>query len=114
MRVLGGEHLPGVEVGQQLTEQQRAVVRRYNNSELYAATVIAAAGRAMGMSYKRAWSLIEEMNAAFNAPLVTSARGGPGGAAETVETTLELQRAVDAKRIKAGETLNGQLFDFIH
>jgi molybdate transport system regulatory protein len=40
---------------------------------------IAAAGRAMGMSYKRAWSLVEEMNAAFTQPLVTSARGGPGG-----------------------------------
>jgi molybdate transport system regulatory protein len=40
---------------------------------------IAAAGRAMGMSYKRAWSLVEEMNAAFADPLVASARGGPGG-----------------------------------
>ncbi len=40
---------------------------------------IAAAGRAMGMSYKRAWSLVEEMNAAFRVPLVTSARGGAGG-----------------------------------
>jgi molybdate transport system regulatory protein len=33
----------------------------------------------MGMSYKRAWSLVEEMNAAFREPLVTSARGGAGG-----------------------------------
>jgi molybdate transport system regulatory protein len=40
---------------------------------------IAAAGRRMAMSYKRAWSLVEEMNAAFAAPLVTSARGGTGG-----------------------------------
>ena len=40
---------------------------------------IAAAGRAMGMSYRRAWALVEEMNAAFRAPLVTSARGGVGG-----------------------------------
>lgn len=40
---------------------------------------IAAAGRQMAMSYKRAWMLVEEMNAAFAAPLVTSARGGPGG-----------------------------------
>ena len=39
---------------------------------------IAAAGRAMGMSYKRAWALVEEMNAAFRAPLVSSARGGAG------------------------------------
>jgi len=40
---------------------------------------ISAAGRAMGMSYKRAWSLVEEMNAAFRVPLVVSARGGAGG-----------------------------------
>ena len=40
---------------------------------------IAAAGRAMGMSYKRAWALVEEMNAAFRSPLVLSVRGGAGG-----------------------------------
>lgn len=40
---------------------------------------IAAAGRQMGMSYKRAWLLVEAMNAAFHQPLVTSTRGGPGG-----------------------------------
>lgn len=40
---------------------------------------IAAAGRQMDMSYKRAWMLVEEMNAAFQTPLVTSMRGGPGG-----------------------------------
>lgn len=40
---------------------------------------IAAAGRQMQMSYKRAWSLVEELNAAFAVPLVASARGGAGG-----------------------------------
>ena len=40
---------------------------------------ISAAGRAMGMSYKRAWSLVDEMNAAFREPLVLSARGGASG-----------------------------------
>jgi molybdate transport system regulatory protein len=48
---------------------------------------IAAAGRAMGMSYKRAWGLVEEMNAAFRAPLVTSARGGAGGGGAAVTAT---------------------------
>ena len=48
---------------------------------------IAAAGRRMGMSYKRAWTLVEEMNAAFRAPLVDSARGGAkGGGARLTET----------------------------
>jgi len=48
---------------------------------------ISAAGRAMKMSYKRAWSLVEEMNAAFRDPLVSRSRGGPkGGGAELTET----------------------------
>jgi molybdate transport system regulatory protein len=37
---------------------------------------IAAAGRRMGMSYKRAWLLVETMNASFKAPLVETSRGG--------------------------------------
>jgi molybdate transport system regulatory protein len=40
---------------------------------------ISAAGRRMGMSYKRAWMLVEAMNAAFRDPLVESSRGGAAG-----------------------------------
>lgn len=39
---------------------------------------IAAAGRAMGMSYKRAWDLVEQMNSAFSAKLVETSKGGAG------------------------------------
>ena len=47
---------------------------------------IAAAARDMGMSYKRAWMLIETLNCMFDAPVVTSARGGPGkGGAQLTE-----------------------------
>jgi molybdate transport system regulatory protein len=54
---------------------------------------IAAAGRQMQMSYKRAWSLVEEMNAAFAEPLVASARGGPGGGgAVLTKTGIEVLR----------------------
>jgi len=54
---------------------------------------IAAAGRQMGMSYKRAWMLVEEMNAAFRDPVVTSARGGPGGGgAQLTPTGAEVLR----------------------
>lgn len=45
---------------------------------------ISAAGRAMGMSYRRAWTLVEEMNTAFATPLVDSSRGGPGGGGAVV------------------------------
>lgn len=39
---------------------------------------IAAAALAMGMSYKRAWMLVETLNAMFDAPVVESSRGGQG------------------------------------
>ncbi|MHA1559808.1 MAG: winged helix-turn-helix domain-containing protein [Alphaproteobacteria bacterium] len=48
---------------------------------------IAAAGRAMGMSYKRAWLLVETMNDCFRSPLVVASRGGSGkGGAELTDT----------------------------
>ncbi|MFZ5556923.1 MAG: winged helix-turn-helix domain-containing protein [Pseudomonadota bacterium] len=40
---------------------------------------IAAAGRRMGMSYKRAWYHVSAMNACFDRPLVEASRGGPRG-----------------------------------
>lgn len=43
---------------------------------------ISAAGKEMGMSYKRAWSLVQALNEGFGKPLVETARGGAaqGGA----------------------------------
>lgn len=40
---------------------------------------ISAAGRAMGMSYKRAWQLVAELNRAFGQPLVEARPGGVSG-----------------------------------
>jgi len=40
---------------------------------------IAAAARGMGMSYGRAWQLVQAMNGDFRAPLVERAAGGRGG-----------------------------------
>jgi len=54
---------------------------------------IAAAGRRMDMSYKRAWMLVDEMNAAYREPLVVSSRGGPGGGgAQLTETGTKVLR----------------------
>jgi molybdate transport system regulatory protein len=46
---------------------------------------ISAAGRSMGMSYRRAWLLIDALNHAFRNPVVTTKLGGRagGGAALT-------------------------------
>ena len=40
---------------------------------------IAAAGRKMAMSYRRAWLLVDEMNSMFRRPLVSTTKGGKGG-----------------------------------
>lgn len=67
---------------------------------------IAAAGREMSMSYKRAWQLIGTLNAMFKEPLVDSTRGGPGGGGavltEAGRTVLNLYRAFEADAAQAG------------
>lgn len=40
---------------------------------------ISAAARDMGMSYKRAWVLLDSINRAFTEPVVTAAPDGAGG-----------------------------------
>ena len=40
---------------------------------------INAAGKRFGMSYRRAWLLVEEMNQLSTGPLVVARRGGVGG-----------------------------------
>ncbi|SEI12996.1 winged helix-turn-helix domain-containing protein [Paracoccus alkenifer] len=61
---------------------------------------ISAAGREMGMSYKRAWMLVETLNGMFSAPLVESARGGAGGGGASLTDTgrqvLALFREIEA------------------
>ncbi|WP_408906434.1 winged helix-turn-helix domain-containing protein [Roseomonas mucosa] len=40
---------------------------------------ISAAGRALGMSYRRAWELVEDLNRGLGRPVVETAAGpGPG------------------------------------
>ena len=40
---------------------------------------ISAAGKEMGMSYRRAWLLVDEINRIFREPLVEKQMGGSGG-----------------------------------
>lgn len=62
---------------------------------------IQAAGKAMAMSYKRAWSLVQALNAGARTPLVETARGGAGqgGARLTAagERVLAAYRAMQTK-----------------
>lgn len=69
---------------------------------------ISAAGRRMKMSYKRAWSLVEEMNAAFRVPLVDTARGGSGGGGahltEAGQQVLTHYRAIEARVLRGARS----------
>jgi molybdate transport system regulatory protein len=49
---------------------------------------LTAAARLSGMSYKRCWMLVQEMNAAFVEPLVETIKGGTGGGGGTQLTPL--------------------------
>ena len=40
---------------------------------------ISAAGRALGMSYRRAWQLVDALNQTFRSPVVVTRGGGSGG-----------------------------------
>ena len=72
---------------EQRVEQVRRLLAAHADVKVARTGSIAAAGREMGMSYKRAWQLVETMNAMFREPLVESTRGGArGGGAEVTET----------------------------
>ena len=67
---------------------------------------ISAASRHMGMSYRRAWGLIENLNAMFATPLIIAHTGGSGGGSaeltevgrEVIRCYREIERAVSAAR----------------
>ena len=62
---------------------------------------ISAAGRELGMSYRRAWNLVEVMNRSFRSPLVETLTGGSGGGGARVTDfgadVLTRYRAMEAK-----------------
>lgn len=62
---------------------------------------ISAAARRLGMSYKRAWDLVNTMNTSFREPLVAASAGGShGGGAQVTEfghEALRLYRAIEAR-----------------
>lgn len=45
---------------------------------------ISAAGRKLGMSYRKAWLLVGQVNGSFGQPLVAAAKGGARGGGASV------------------------------
>ena len=68
---------------------------------------ISAAALSMGMSYKRAWDLVNTMNKSFKQAVVaTSVGGGKGGGAQVTDfgsQVLMQYRAIEAKTTLAVE-----------
>ncbi|GGY62684.1 LysR family transcriptional regulator [Cellvibrio zantedeschiae] len=61
---------------------------------------ISAAGKKMGMSYRRAWLLVDAMNRCFQQPLVDTAKGGTNGGG-TQLTKLGAQILEDYRALQA-------------
>ena len=64
---------------------------------------ISAAGKSLGMSYRRAWMLIATMNASFAAPLVMTFSRRSTGAILTREgrKVLQLYRRIESRSLAA-------------
>ena len=66
---------------------------------------ISAAAREMGMSYRRAWQLVEALNTAFREPVVETAIGGRRGGGARVtrygDGLVARFRAMEAKASRA-------------
>lgn len=67
---------------------------------------ISAAARGMGMSYRRAWTLVESLNSTFRTPLVAAKPGGAGGGGAQLlpdgAEVVQLYRTLEAGVTGAG------------
>jgi molybdate transport system regulatory protein len=71
---------------------------------------ISSAARAMGMSYRRAWQLVEALNESFAEPVVVTAIGGTrGGGATVTAFGMELVSRFRAMENKASAAIAGDL-----
>lgn len=62
---------------------------------------ISAAGRALKMSYRRAWELVEDLNRGLGTPVVETAAGGAGGGGARLtpagEAVISHYRTIEAE-----------------
>ena len=67
---------------------------------------ITAAARALGMSYRRAWLLVDTMNRCFRGPLVETAAGGKRGGGTRLtklgEDVIQRYRRIERDAAHAG------------
>lgn len=70
---------------------------------------ISGAARDMGMSYRRAWVLVDTMNRCFTSDLVVTATGGKGGGgAEVSALGLDVMRRYQEMEDKAAKSVEAE------
>jgi molybdate transport system regulatory protein len=75
---------------------------------------ISAAARSLGMSYRRAWLLVDTMNQSFKAPVVETLTGGQkGGGARVTDTGHEVLRRYLDMEAKAAASVKNDLAEFM-
>jgi molybdate transport system regulatory protein len=75
---------------------------------------ISAAGRAMGMSYRRAWLLIDELNSMFEEAVIQTKHGGTaGGGAELTPLGHRLVQNYRAMEDKAQAAVNAEFSELV-
>ncbi len=73
---------------------------------------ISAAGRSMGMGYKRAWYMVDTMNKCFSEPLVVTVKGGKrGGGARLSELGEEVLQRYRKMETLSSRAIAGELND---
>ena len=74
---------------------------------------ISAAARELGMSYRRAWLLVDTMNQCFQSPLVETLTGGQhGGGARVTEVGQDVLRRYLEMEAKAARSVQKELSEF--
>jgi molybdate transport system regulatory protein len=79
---------------------------------------ITAAARQLGMSYRRAWLLVDTMNRCFTGPVVETAAGGARGGGTRLTgrgaEAIRLYRRIESKAARAGATDLAALTALLH
>jgi molybdate transport system regulatory protein len=71
---------------------------------------ISAAARSMGMAYRHAWSMLDELNQCFDERVIVSSMGGRrGGGARLTPWGAELIERFEAMEKAATESVDAQL-----
>ena len=74
---------------------------------------ISSAAREMGMSYRRAWQLVEALNKSFTEPVVLTAVGGKrGGGAVVTDFGKRLVKQYHGMEAKASAAIAADLEEF--